>query len=150
MPQFYKFDYVLKNTDGDLVDSSAGGEALQFVEGDGTMIPGLESAVSGRESGEEFTVTIGPEDAYGWPQRQLIRTVAKEMVQTDADNIEVGMIFQIGSGDESQVVKVVEVGDDNVTIDGNHPLAGLTFVFEVSMLEVRDAVPSDMSPQRPE
>ena len=145
MPQYYKFDYVLKNTDGDLVDSSAGGEALQFVEGDGTMIPGLENAVLGREAGEEFTVTISPEDAYGWPQRQLIRTVAKDMIQSDASEIEVGMLFQLGSGGESQVVKVVEVEKDSVTIDGNHPLAGLTFVFEVSILEVRDAVPGDLN-----
>lgn len=144
MPLFYKFDYVLKNTDGDLVDSSSGGEALQFVEGDGTMIPGLENALNGREAGDEFTVTIDPEDAYGWPQRQLIRTVAKDMIQTDAEDIEVGMIFQLGSGDETQVVKVVEVGEDNVTIDGNHPLAGLTFVFDISVLEARDAVPSDI------
>ena len=145
MSQFYKFDYVLKNTDGDLVDSSAGGEALQFVEGDGTMIPGLENAVLGREAGEEFTVTIGPEDAYGWPQRQLIRTVARDMIQSDAAEIEVGMVFQLGSGGDSQVVKVVEVEKDSVTIDGNHPLAGLTFVFEVSILEVRDAVPGDLN-----
>lgn len=145
MAQFYKFDYVLKNTDGELVDSSAGGEALQFVVGDGTMIPGLEKAVVGRETGEEFTVKIDPEDAYGWPQRQLVRTVAKDMIQTDAVEIEVGMLFQLGSGGESQVVKVVEVGDDNVTIDGNHPLAGLTFIFDVTILEAREAVPSDMN-----
>ena len=145
MAQYYKFDYVLKNTDGDLVDSSAGGEALQFVEGDGTMIPGLEKALSGRDPGDEFSVTIGPEDAYGWPQRQLIRTVAKDMIQSDATEIEVGMLFQLGSGAESQVVKVIDVEKDSVTIDGNHPLAGLTFVFDISVLEVRDAVPGDLN-----
>ena len=93
------------------------------------MIPGLEKAVSGRDPGDEFTVTIRPEDAYGWPQRQLIRTVAKDMIQSDAEEIEVGMLFQLGSGAESQVVKVIEVEQDSVTIDGNHPLAGLDFCF---------------------
>lgn len=147
MSLYYKLDYVLRNTEGDMVDSSAGGEALQFVEGDGTMIPGLERAVLGHEAGDEFSVTIAPEDAYGWPQKQLIRTVAKEMVQTDADEVEVGMLFQLGSGSESQVVKVTEVDTDTVTIDGNHPLAGLTFVFDIKILEVRDAVPSDQIEQ---
>ncbi|MFN3236475.1 MAG: peptidylprolyl isomerase [Pseudomonadales bacterium] len=143
MPRFYKLDYVLRNTEGDMVDSSAGGEALQFIEGDGTMIPGLEKAVRGKEPGDEFTVTIGPEDAYGWPQKQLIRTVAKDMIQSDAEEIEVGMIFQLGSGAESQVAKVVEVEQDTVTIDANHPLAGLTFVFDIAVIEARDALPGD-------
>ncbi len=143
MPLFYKLDYVLRNTNGDMVDSSAGGEALQFVAGDGTMIPGIEKAVRGREPGDEFTVTIGPEDAYGWPQKQLIRTVTKDMIQTDAADIEVGMIFQLGSGAESQVARVVEVDQDSVTIDANHPLAGLTFVFDIAVVEVREAMPGD-------
>lgn len=143
MPRYYKLDYVLRNTNGDMVDSSSGGEALAFVEGDGTMIPGLEKAVKGKEVGDEFTVTIGPEDAYGWPQKQLIRTVAKDMIQTDADQIEVGMIFQLGSGSETQVAKVVEVEDDAVTIDANHPLAGLTFVFDIAVVEAREAMPGD-------
>ena len=60
------------------------------------------------------------------------------MIQTDADDIEVGMIFQVGSGDSAEVVKVTEVMEDAVTIDGNHPLAGLSFNFEIEILEVRE------------
>ncbi len=138
MPTYYKFDYAILNAEGEVVDSSAAGEALSFVEGDGSMIPGLEKAVVGRSVGDEFSVTIPPEDAYGWPQKQLIRTVNKDMIQTDADDIEVGMIFQVGSGDSAEVVKVTEVMEDAVTIDGNHPLAGLSFNFEIEILEVRE------------
>tara|TARA_R110002110_G_scaffold32329_2_gene112345 strand:+ start:105 stop:569 length:465 start_codon:yes stop_codon:yes gene_type:complete len=151
--KFYKFDYVIRNEAGDIVDSSAGGESLSFVEGDGTMIPGLERALKGKAPGDEFTVKIEPEDAYGWPQQQLIRTVPKDMIQTDADEIEVGMLFQLGSGAETQVVKVTAVEAEDVTIDGNHPLAGLTFHFDIAVLEARDALPGDSEPrdsQQPE
>jgi len=144
MPTYYKFNYALRNKTGEVVDSSEAAEALFFVEGDGSMIPGLEKAVTGKEVGDEFSVTIGPEDAYGWPQRQLVRTVSRDMIQSDAEEIEAGMIFQIGSGEESQVVKVVSIESDGITIDGNHPLAGITFNFDVHVMEVREATESDM------
>lgn len=144
MPTYYKFNYALRNETGEVVDSSEAAEALFFVEGDGSMIPGLEKAVTGKEVGDEFSVTIGPEDAYGWPQRQLVRTVSRDMIQSDAEEIEAGMIFQIGSGEESQVVKVVSIESDGITIDGNHPLAGITFNFDVHVMEVREATDSDM------
>tara|TARA_R110002072_G_scaffold64_6_gene388 strand:+ start:28513 stop:28962 length:450 start_codon:yes stop_codon:yes gene_type:complete len=143
VPQFYKFDYVIRNANGDMVDSSANGEALSFVQGDGSMIPGLEKALKGHFPGDEFSVVIEPEDAYGWPQKQLIRTIAKDMVQSDAEEIEVGMIFQMGSGADGQVVRVTEVLDDALVIDGNHPLAGLTFNFDIAVLEAREAMPGD-------
>lgn len=136
-----------------MVDSSAGGEPLWFVEGDGRMIPGLERAVKGREVGEEFQVTIEPEDAYGYPQRQLVRTVAPDMIDADVEEVEVGMIFQVGSGDSHQVVRVVEVNDDGITVDANHPLAGVTFRFDIKILEVREATAEDREispPQSPE
>ena len=144
MPTYYKFNYALRNDTGEVVDSSEAAEALFFVEGDGSMIPGLEKAVMGKEVGDEFSVTIGPEDAYGWPQRQLVRTVSRDMIQSDAEEIEAGMIFQIGSGEESQVVKVVSIESDGITIDGKHPLAGITFNFDVHVMEVREATESDM------
>ena len=144
---FYKFDYVIRNANDEMVDSSAAGEALSFVEGDGAMIPGLEQALLGHVSGDEFSVVIGPEDAYGLPQRQLVRTVARDMIQTDADEIEVGMIFQLGSGTDGQVVRVTEVFEDVVTIDGNHPLAGVTFYFDIVVLEAREALAEDGLPE---
>jgi len=143
VPQFYKFDYVIRNADGDMVDSSADGEALSFVQGDGSMIPGLEKALKGHFPGDEFSVVIQPEDAYGLPQKQLIRTVAKDMIQSDAEEIEVGMIFQMGSGTDGQVVRVTEVIEDALVIDGNHPLAGVTFNFDIAVLEAREALPGD-------
>lgn len=126
-----------------MVDSSDGAEPLSFVEGDGSMIPGLENAVRGKASGDEFEVTIPPDDAYGWPQRSLIRTVNRDIIDASVDEIEPGMIFQVGSGEQAEVVKVVEVDEDSVTIDANHPLAGITFNFRIRVLEAREATPED-------
>jgi FKBP-type peptidyl-prolyl cis-trans isomerase SlyD len=138
MPMFYKFDYAIKNENGEEVDSSKGAEPLSFTVGDGSMIPGLEQALLGHEVGDKFTVHIEPDEAYGHHQRQLVKTISKEMIQTEAEEIIKGMVFQVGSGDESQVVKVIEVEDDGIVVDGNHPLAGLTFNFDISVLEVRE------------
>ena len=139
MPKFYKLDYRLLNPLGEEVDSSADGNPMAFVEGDGTMVPGLEAAVLGKLAGDEFEVKIGPEKAYGFSQRSLVRTVAPDMFMADIDSIEVGMIFQVGSGAEAEVAKVVAVEDGGITIDANHPLAGVSFHFEISVLESREA-----------
>lgn len=139
MPYFYQFHYSIKNQEGEVVDTSEGGEPISFVEGDDTMIPGLERALRGREQGDEFEVTIQPDDAFGWPQRSLIRTLSSDMFEADVEDIQEGMIFQVGSGEERQVVKVVDVDDEGITVDGNHPLAGITFNFEIRVLQAREA-----------
>ena len=138
MPKFYKFDYAIRNEKKDIVDSSDGGESLSFVEGDGTMIVGLEKALLGRLTGDEFSVFLEPDEAYGQHQRRLVKTLSKDMIHTDAEEIKMGMVFQVGSGKESQVVKVIEIEDDGIVVDGNHPLAGISFHFDIHVLEVRD------------
>lgn len=139
MPFYYRFDYAIRNDGDEVVDSSAGGEPLSFVEGDGTMIPGLETALKGRSPGDEFQVTVGPDEAYGWRQNSLVRTLSSDMFDADVSDVEPGMVFQVGSGDQREVVKVIAVDGDGVTVDGNHPLAGLTFRFDISVREARPA-----------
>jgi FKBP-type peptidyl-prolyl cis-trans isomerase SlyD len=136
---FYQFDYAILDDEGNIVDSSKGGEPLSFIQGDGTMIKGLEKALRGKETGDKFTVSIRPEDAYGWPQRSLIRTVSGNMFQGSIDDVEVGALFQVGSGSEAEVVKVVSVEEDGITVDSNHPLAGLTLNFDIAVVVAREA-----------
>lgn len=149
-PKFFKFDYAIRDPEGKVVDTSAGGEPLAFVEGDGRMIPGLERALKDKSMGDEFEVTVGPDDAYGWPQRSLIRTVSRDMIDANVDEVEPGMIFQVGSGDDHEVVRVVSVEDDGITIDANHPLAGVTFNFEIKVLEAREATTEDLEVKPPQ
>jgi len=108
------------------------------------MVPGLEAAVIGKEEGDEFEIKIGPEKAYGFSQRSLIKTVSPGMFTMDIDEIQVGMIFQVGSGSETEVARVIEVDDGGVTIDSNHPLAGVSFHFEVSVIESREATREEL------
>jgi FKBP-type peptidyl-prolyl cis-trans isomerase SlyD len=147
MPHYYRFDYSIRNTDGEVIDASEGGEALSFVEGDDNTITGLQNALAGRNIGDEFKVTIGPDEAYGWPQRKLVRTVSRDMF--DVGELEIGMIFQVGSGETGEVVKIVTVNEDEVVIDSNHPLAGITFNFDIKVLEAREATAEEMDARSP-
>ncbi len=142
MPRFYKFDYAIRNESGEIVDSSDGSEALSFVEGDNNTIIGLQKALASRSAGDEFSVTIEPGDAYGHSQRSLVRTVTKDMFEVD--DLEAGMVFQVGSGDATEVARVMEVNENSVTIDTNHPLAGVTFNFEICVLEAREATTEEV------
>lgn len=143
-PKYYSFDYSIMNDQGEVVDSSEGGEPLSFVEGDGTMIKGLQRALKGRSTGDMFKVTIAPEDGYGWPQRSLIRTVFAEMFEGITENFEVGMLFQVGTDRQAEVVKVVAVDGDEIRVDGNHPLAGVSLNFGIRVIEARDATAAEM------
>lgn len=134
----YKLAYRLKNRLGEVVDTSRGGQPLHFVSGAGQMIPGIEKAVEGRDVGECLEVTIPPDMAYGEHREELIRTMPRSMFQ-GVDELKEGMKFQTSSGDEAQVVKVVGFRGDQVLIDANHPLAGLTLYFELEILEAREA-----------
>ena len=142
--QFYKFDYAIRDAEGHVVDTSKDGEPLSFVTGDGTMIPGLEAALSGRSAGDRFSVTLGPEQAYGHKQRALTRTVSREMFDHDVESLAVGMILQMGSGRRREVAKIIAIDGDDVTVDANHPLAGITFNFDIEVIEARIATEDDM------
>ena len=130
-------DYTLTDETGDELDSSRGGEPLTYLHGAGNIIPGLERALVGHASGDEFTVTIPPEDAYGLPDEDLVQSLPRS--NFPAGDIAVGSQFQADGPHGSQVVTVVAVDSGSVTIDANHPLAGVTLNFAVSVRDVRAA-----------
>jgi len=136
--QYFKLNYWLKNPEGEVVDTSEGGEPMSFVEGSLKVIEGIQQAVSGRTTGERLDVTIPPELAYGPLRPEFVNSVAMSMFE-GIDNVVPGMKFQTNTGKELQIVKVVEVNEEQVVIDANHPLAGLTLNFEIEIVECRDA-----------
>lgn len=144
----YRLGYQLKNREGEVVDSSVGAEPLHFVSGCGRMIEGIERAVDGREVGECLEVTIPPALAYGEHQPEKVRKMPRSMFQ-GVEKLEEGMKFQTDSGDEAQVVKVVGFEDDQVLVDANHPLAGITLYFDLEILEARDATPEEIEAGEP-
>ena len=130
--------YTLTNDDGEVLDSSIGDEALVYLHGGGNIISGLEKALHGKVAGDKFNVRIAPEDAYGELMEEMIQVISRDMFE-GIDNIEVGMQFHADVSSGTGVVKVVNIEDDDITIDGNHPLAGLALTFDVEVIDVRPA-----------
>jgi len=132
-------DYTLTNDAGETIDSSAGGAPLVYLQGAGNIIPGLEKALEGKQAGDELTVSIEPEDAYGEYLAELVSTLNRSLFE-GVDELEVGMQFHASApGGQMQIVTIRDVDGDDVTVDGNHPLAGQRLNFQVKVVNVRDA-----------
>jgi FKBP-type peptidyl-prolyl cis-trans isomerase SlyD len=124
-------DYTLTN--------DAGGAPLVYLQGAGNIIPGLEKALAGKQAGDELTVSIEPEDAYGEYSAELVSTLNRSMFE-GVDELEVGMQFHASAPDgQMQIVTIRDLDGDDVTVDGNHPLAGQRLTFQVKIVGVRDA-----------
>jgi FKBP-type peptidyl-prolyl cis-trans isomerase SlyD len=132
------FEYTLKNDNGDILDSSASHAPLVYIHGSGNIIPGLESELEGKQIGDKFEATIAPEDAYGIRYDELIQKIEREKL-AHLDTIEVGMQLQAYDEEGMQILTIVEVSDKDVTLDGNHPLAGERLHFDVEVIGIRDA-----------
>jgi FKBP-type peptidyl-prolyl cis-trans isomerase SlyD len=136
-------DYTLTDPKGEVLDSSKGEEPLTYIHGAGNIVPGLENALTGKSVGDSMQVTVAPIDGYGERDEELVQAVPRERFP-GASSIEVGMRFHAQGSDGSQVVTVVAVDDKHVTVDANHPLAGTTLAFDVTVLEVRDATADEL------
>ena len=136
--------YTLTNDDGEVLDSSIGDEALVYLQGGGNIISGLEKALAGKAAGDKFNVRIAPEDAYGELIEDMIQVISRDMFE-GIDDIEVGMQFHADVSSGSGIVTVVSIDGDNITIDGNHPLAGLALTFDVEVIDVRAATEEEVS-----
>lgn len=138
-------DYTLSNDAGEVIDSSAGAEPLVYLHGAGNIIAGLENALLGKTVGDELDVSIEPEDAYGEYSVELITSLGREMFE-GVDELEVGMQFHASAPDGGmQIVTVRDIDGDQVTIDGNHPLAGQQLNFKVKVISVRDASEEELA-----
>lgn len=129
-------DYALKDDEGTLLDQSQPGQPLTYLHGHKNIIPGLESALVGKTVGETVEVRVAPEDGYGEPNPALEQVVPRDRFQ-GIESLEVGMQFQASTEQGPVSVRVVKVEDDDVTVDGNHPLAGKHLNFNVTIQEVR-------------
>lgn len=137
-----KMHYSVLDTEGNLIDSSYEGEPLEFIQGKKFLIEGLEKALEGREKGDTFEVKVESDDAYGPRHDGLVQQIGSEMF-ADFD-VEVGMQLRATTDDGEQTVIVIEKTDDHVIVDGNHPLAGIDLMFDVEVLEVRDATAQEL------
>jgi len=138
--------YTLTGDDGQIIDSSQGQDPLQYEQGAGNIIPGLEQALEGRSSGEDVQVTLEPDDAYGQRNDSMVQTVPRETFK-DVEQVEPGMQFRVETEQGPMVVQVKDVADENVVLDFNHPLAGERLHFDVNIMEVNDKEGGDDTPK---
>lgn len=132
------FHYTLTDDAGAVIDSSQGGTPLPYLHGAGNIVPGLEKALEGRKAGDTLQVDVQPEEGYGPRNDAMVQSVPRETFQ-GIDEIEPGMQFQAQGGGGSMMVTVVEVGEAEVKIDGNHPLAGQVLHFAIEIVDVRES-----------
>ncbi len=142
------FNYTLKDEDGNVLDSSEGTDALEYLHGADNIIPGLEAALDGKSVGDEVNAVITPDQAYGERRDELVEQVPREHLQEIPD-LEVGTQLEANTPDGPRVVQVVAMDDDHVTVDANHPLAGMTLHFDVNVASVRDATAEEVEHGHP-
>jgi FKBP-type peptidyl-prolyl cis-trans isomerase SlyD len=131
--------YVLKDSDGNVIDESPEGQPLPYLHGYENIVPGLEAALTGVSVGETKKVVVSPEDGYGIHEEEMILHVPREQLPPDMEP-EVGMTVEMETDEGHTVpVRVSEVHDDHVILDANHELAGVTLHFEVTISSVRPA-----------
>lgn len=130
-----RVNYIGRFADGSIFDSSEGHDPLEFTVGAGQVIVGFDRAVVGLKPGESCKVVVSPEDGYGAHLPEMVAQVERHMIP-DHEKLILGSMLEVGLEDgQSLEVQVVEISDDSVVLDGNHPLAGKELHFEIAFLE---------------
>ncbi len=139
------FHYTLTNEAGETLDSSVGGEPLPYLHGEQNIVPGLELALEGKSVGDKLNVSLEAADGYGEFDPALVEVVSADLFD-GVDKIEVGMEFEAETpdGDDFMIVRITDIDGDNVTVDGNHPLAGQRLNFDVEVTAIRDATEEEL------
>ncbi len=137
--------YTLTDDEGTQLDSSQGQEPLVYLHGSGNLVPGLEKELEGKETGDTFQVAIEPSSAYGEVDSRLIQDVPRSVL-ADIEGLQVGMRLQSQTQDgQLQTLVVDAIGEEAVTLNANHPLAGMTLHFDVTIESVREATEEEIA-----
>lgn len=135
--------YRLTSTEGEVLDASGPSQPLVYLHGVGNLIPGLERALLGRAAGDSFSVTIAPSDAYGERIADLVQQVPRDLFG-EGQELAIGMRFS-GNAPQGPInVTITAIEGDQITLDGNHPMAGRTLHFEVTVDAVREATEQEL------
>jgi FKBP-type peptidyl-prolyl cis-trans isomerase SlyD len=145
---FVKFSYVLKDAEGQVLESTDEGHPMAYLHGHKNMMAALEVAFEGKQAGDQFTATLSPEEGYGERNEDAIQRIPVKHLQPVSPNFKrcvPGMVAVVETDQGRRQVRVVKVGKFMVTVDANHPLAGKTITFDVTVNEVREATSEELS-----
>ena len=135
--------YTLRDNDDNIIDQSDDG-SFWYLHGASNIIPGLENALTGKSKGDELAVSVAPEEGYGEREQERIQDVPRDMFPADQE-LATGMQFHAQSPDGHAVmVTIANIEGDTVTVDGNHPLAGVQLNFVVKIMDVREATEEEL------
>jgi len=134
--------YTLKDDNGNTIDSSVGKEPLEYIQGLGMIVPGLEKAMVGKSVGDKFEVVVLPAEGYGEYNKGLVSEIPKTAFQ--GDDVQVGMTFYAQTPNGILPIRILEVKDDKVTVDANHELAGKNLNFAIEVVSVRQATEKEL------
>lgn len=141
-------DYVLSDQNGQVLDDSrARQQPLEYLHGHDNLMPGLERALEGQAAGAHMTITLMPAEAYGLRDESLVRRVARSAFSVT--ELVPGMRFQTPGDAGPEIVTVLEIEDDEVLVDTNHPLAGETLRYRLEVLSVREATRAELAKGHP-
>jgi len=136
-------NYTLKDGDGKLIDESKD-SSFFYLHGHQNIIPGLEAALADKEKGDSFDLVLEPKDAYGEYNDAITQIIPRNAFGDE--KIEIGMQFHAeGDGGQPVMITISEINGDDITIDGNPPLAGVTLHYNVEIMDVRDATEDELS-----
>jgi FKBP-type peptidyl-prolyl cis-trans isomerase SlyD len=141
---YVSLNYTVMDEQGKVLASSEPDGPMDYIHGTGMLVPGLEKALEGKKQGDSVKVKVEPKDAYGDRRQDLIYVMPKEQIQKDGEEIKVGMHFEAETPSGPIGFSVTNVDGSNVTLDANHPFAGKTLDFSVSILECRTATEEEL------
>lgn len=137
------FHYTLKNANGELMESSRDKDPMTYLHGANNIIPGLEKAMGGHAPGDEFSVTVEPEEAYGVRNEKNVQRIPLKRLK-GIGKVSVGQVLNLQTQKGQVQVTVLKVGRFNADVDGNHPLAGQQLTFDVEIMDLRDSTEEEL------
>jgi len=136
-------EYKMVDKRGQVLASSDDNDALSFIQGRKSVFPIIEEKVEGRSTGDRLTFELTPEQAYGQRNPDLVRVIPRKQFKSDGE-INIGMKFTTRKNGRELDVTVIGVTDDEVTVDANHPLVGVSMNLDLVIVDVRDALPEEL------
>lgn len=139
------FHYTLKSPEGTLIETTEDGDPAFYLHGANNILPAMELAMAGKQAGQHVSLELGPYEAYGPRNEALVERIAVKHLKSRDRKLAPGSIALVDSDKGQRQVTVLKAGKFQATVDGNHPLAGQTIVFEIDISDVRDATQEELS-----